>query len=52
MVFKTRKRKGFTLVLSLVLLHNVFNGGRFNCTVSSDHRGNNSSDEYQQTLCS
>ena len=43
--------KGFALVLALVLLLAMsLMGGALVVTASSDHRGNNSSDEYQQTF--
>ena len=43
--------KGFSLVLSLVLLFAMsLMGGSLIVIVSSDHQGNNSSDEYQQTF--
>ena len=43
--------KGFTLVLSLVLLLAMsLMGGALIVIASSDHQGNNSSDEYQQTF--
>lgn len=43
--------KGFALVLSLVLLLAMsLMGGALVITASSDHSGNNSSDEYQQTF--
>ena len=45
------KEKGFALVLALVLLLAMsLMGGALVVTASSDHRGNNSSDEYQQTF--
>lgn len=43
--------KGFSLVLSLVLLFAMsLMGGSLIVIASSDHQGNNSSDEYQQTF--
>ena len=46
-----KKEKGFALVLALVLLLTMsLMGGSLVVTASSDHRGNNSSDEYQQTF--
>ena len=46
-----KKEKGFALVLALVLLLAMsLMGGALVVTASSDHRGNNSSDEYQQTF--
>ena len=45
------KEKGFALVLALVLLLAMsLMGGALVVTASSDHRGNNSSDEYQQAF--
>ena len=45
------KQKGFALVLSLVLLLAMsLMGGSLIVIASSDHQGNNSSDEYQQTF--
>ena len=45
------EEKGFALVLALVLLLAMsLMGGALVVTASSDHRGNNSSDEYQQTF--
>ena len=44
-------QKGFTLVLSLVLLLVMsLMGGSLIVISSSDHQSNNSSDEYQQTF--
>ena len=46
-----KEEKGFALVLALVLLLAMsLMGGALVVTASSDHRGNNSSDEYQQTF--
>ena len=46
-----KNNKGFTLVLSLVLLLAMsLMGGALIVIASSDHQGNNSSDEYQQTF--
>ena len=45
------KERGFALVLALVLLLAMsLMGGALVVTASSDHRGNNSSDEYQQAF--
>ena len=45
------KQKGFALVLSLVLLLAMsLMGGGLVVIASTDHQGNNSSDEYQQTF--
>ena len=45
------KQKGFALVLALVLLLAMsLMGGALIVIASSDHQGNNSSDEYQQTF--
>ena len=45
------KQKGFALVLSLILLLAMsLMGGDLIVIASSDHQGNNSSDEYQQTF--
>ena len=45
------KERGFALVLALVLLLAMsLMGGSLVVTASSDHRGNNSSDEYQQAF--
>ena len=45
------KQKGFALVLSLFLLLGMsLMGGALIVIASSDHQGNNSSDEYQQTF--
>ena len=44
-------QKGFALVLSLVLLLALsLMGGALIVIASSDHQGNNSSDEYPQTF--
>jgi len=46
-----KNNKGFSLVLSLVLLLAMsLMGGALIVIASSDHQGNNSSDEYQQTF--
>ena len=46
-----KRQKGFALVLSLVLLLAMsLMGGSLVVIASSDHQGNNSSDEYQQTF--
>ena len=46
-----KKEKGFTLVLSLVLLLAMsLMGGGLVVIASSDHQSNNSSDQYQQTF--
>lgn len=46
-----KNQKGFTLVLSLVLLLAMsLMGGALIVVASSDHQGNNSSDEFQQTF--
>ena len=46
-----RNEKGFTLVLSLVLLLAMsLMGGGLVVIASSDHQSNNSSDQYQQTF--
>ena len=48
---KNKNEKGFTLVLSLVLLLAMsLMGGSLIVIASSDHQSNNSSDEYQQTF--
>ena len=48
---KNYNQKGFTLVLSLVLLLVMsLMGGALVVIASSDHQSNNSSDEYQQTF--
>lgn len=48
---KQYNQKGFTLVLSLVLLLVMsLMGGALVVIASSDHQSNNSSDEYQQTF--
>ena len=44
-------QKGFTLILSLVLLLVMsLMGGSLIVIASSDHQSNNTSDEYQQTF--
>ena len=46
-----KNEKGFTLVLSLVLLLAMsLMGGGLVVIASSDHQSNNSSDQYQQTF--
>ena len=46
-----KNEKGFTLVLSLVLLVAMsLMGGGLVVIASSDHQSNNSSDQYQQTF--
>ena len=49
---KNRKsQKGFTLILSLVLLLVMsLMGGALIVISSTDHQSNNTSDEYQQTF--
>ena len=46
-----KKQKGFALVLALVLLMAItLNVGALIFIASSDHQGNNSSDESQKTF--
>ena len=48
---KRNKQKGFALVLSLMLLLAMsLMGGSLIVIASTDHEGNNSGDEYQQTF--
>ena len=48
---KHKNEKGFTLVLSLVLLLVMsLMGGALIVISSGDHQSNNSSDQYQQTF--
>ena len=48
---KRKNEKGFTLVMSLVLLLAMsLMGGGLIVISSSDHQSNNSSDDFQQTF--